>query len=274
MSPTRARRRDMMVGVSLALAILTGWLAIHVGTVFLINNGSRGNPDLRPQKSDSIDLTAEYYFDSGYVAVTGYYRSIKDRVVTSNTQELINGDNYLISSPRNVGSVDLKGIEVSAQYFFDFLPGALSGFGVQGAFTLADSEVKGEDRLSGNPLVGVSKYNYTAGLLYDKAGLSGRLIWTYRSKYINADNTGGVAVRPYDADRVDEAYLPVFLSYIRPAGRLDFSIGYDVTEALRLDIGGTNILRNKTSSYWGNEKVVFQLNGDETVYTIGARIKF
>ncbi len=245
-----------------------------VGNVFLINNGSRGNPDLRPQKSDSIDLTAEYYFDSGYVAVTGYYRSIKDRVVTSNTQELINGDNYLISSPRNVGSVDLKGIEVSAQYFFDFLPGALSGFGVQGAFTLADSEVKGEDRLSGNPLVGVSKYNYTAGLLYDKAGLSGRLIWTYRSKYINADNTGGVAVRPYDADRVDEAYLPVFLSYIRPAGRLDFSIGYDVTEALRLDIGGTNILRNKTSSYWGNEKVVFQLNGDETVYTIGARIKF
>ncbi|RYD42965.1 MAG: TonB-dependent receptor [Sphingomonadales bacterium] len=245
-----------------------------VGNVFLLNTGTRGNPDLRPQQSDSIDMTAEYYFPSGYVAVTGYYRSIKDRVVTSNTQETIDGLNYLISTPRNVGSVDLKGVEVSAQYFFDFLPGALSGFGVQGAFTLADSKIKGDDPLAGNPLIGVSKYNYTAGLLYDKKGLSARLIWTFRSKYINGDNTGGVALRPFDPDRVNEAYVPVFLSYVRPAGRLDFSIGYDVTDALRLDIGGTNILRNKTSIYWGDERVVFQLNGDETVYSIGARVKF
>lgn len=245
-----------------------------VGNVFLLNTGTRGNPNLLPQKSDSIDLTAEYYFDSGYAAVTGYYRSIKDRVVTSNTQETIDGLNYLMSSPRNVGSVDLHGVEVSAQYFFDFLPGAFSGLGVQGAFTLADSQIKGDDPLAGNPLVGVSKYNYTTGLLYDKFGLSGRLIWTYRSKYILADNTGGVALRPFDADRVNEAYVPVFLTYVRPAGRLDFSLGYDVTDALRLDIGGTNILRNKTASYWGNERVVFQLNGDETIYSIGARVKF
>lgn len=244
-----------------------------VGNVFLLNTGTRGNPELRPQKSDSVDLTAEYYFGSGYVAVTGYYRSIKDRVVTSNTQETIDGLNYLISSPRNVGSVTLKGIEVSGQYFFDFLPGALSGFGVQGAFTLADSEIKGDDTLTGNPLVGVSKYNYTAGLLYDKAGLSGRLIWTYRSKYLNGDNTGGVALRPFDPAREDEAYVPVFLSYVRPAGRLDFSVGYDVTEALRIDVGGTNILRNKTSTYWGDERVVLGLQGDETVYTLGVRIK-
>jgi iron complex outermembrane recepter protein len=245
-----------------------------VGNVFLLNTGTRGNPDLKPQVSDSVDLTAEYYFDSGYVAATAYYRSIKDRVVTSNTQETIDGLNYLMSSPRNVGSVDLEGVEVSGQYFFDFLPGAFSGIGVQGAFTLADSEIKGDDPLAGNPLVGVSKYNYTTGLLYDKFGLSGRLIWTYRSKYINADNTGSVALRPFDADRVNEAYVPVFLSYVRPAGRLDFSIGYDVTDSLRLDIGGTNILRNKTAMYWDNERVVFQLNGDETVYSVGARVKF
>ncbi|RHW19282.1 TonB-dependent receptor [Sphingomonas gilva] len=245
-----------------------------VGNVFLLNNGQRGNPNLRPQKSDSFDATAEYYFDSGYISVTGYYRSIKDRVVTSNTQEEIDGLNYLISTPRNVGAVDLKGIEVSGQYFFDFLPGALSGFGVQGAFTLADSKIKGDDPLAGNPLVGVSKYNYTTGLLYDKFGLSGRLIWTHRSSYIDADNTGGVQLRPFDPAREDEAYLPVLLSYARPAGRLDFSVAYEVTEALRLDVGGTNILRNRTSIYRGNERINFALFGDETVYTIGARVKF
>src|SRR3546814_17635813 len=97
------------------------------------------------------------------------------------------------------------------------------------------------------PLVGVSKYNYTAGLLCDKKGLSGRLIWTFRSKYINGDNTGGVAVRPYDESRpIDDPYLPVFLSYVRPAGRLDFSIGYDVTDAVGLNIGGPH--NNGTAS--------------------------
>ncbi|EJL33472.1 TonB-dependent receptor [Novosphingobium sp. AP12] len=245
-----------------------------VGNVFLLNSGQRGNPDLKPQKSDSFDVTAEYYFHSGYVAVTGYYRSIKNRVVTSSTQETIDGLNYLISSPRNVGSVDLKGVEVSGQYFFDFLPGAVSGFGVQGAFTLAQSKIKGDDPLAGNPLVGVSKYNYTAGLLYDKSGLSGRLIWTSRSKYIDADNTGGIQLRPFDAHRVNEAYVPVLLSYARPAGRLDFSIGYDFTEAFRLDVGGTNILHNRTSIYRGSERINFSLLEDETVYTIGARVKF
>jgi iron complex outermembrane recepter protein len=145
---------------------------------------------------------------------------------------------------------------------------------VQGAFTLVDSEIKGNDPLAGNPLLGVSKYNYTAGLLYDKFGLSGRLIYTYRSKYISEDSTGGVQLRPIDPDRVNEAFVPVLLATTRAAGRLDFSVGYDVTTALRLDVGGTNILRNKTSVYRGQENLNFTLFGDETVYTLGARIKF
>jgi len=145
---------------------------------------------------------------------------------------------------------------------------------VQGAFTLAQSKIKGDDPLAGNALVGVSKYNYTAGLIYDKSGLSARLIWTSRSKYIDSDSTGGIQLRPFDADRVNEAYVPVLLAHTRPAGRLDFSVGYDVTDAFRLDVGGTNILRNRTSIYRGSEKINFSLREDETVYTIGARVKF
>lgn len=245
-----------------------------VGNVFLLNTGSRGNPELAPQKSDSFDATAEYYFRSGNIAVTGFYRSIKDRVVNSASQETIDGLNFLITTPRNVGSVDLKGIEASGQYFFDFLPGALAGFGVQGAFTLVDSEITGDDPLAGYPLLGVSKYNYTAGLLYDRGGLSGRLIYTYRSEYAIADNTGGVQLRPIDPERVNEVFTPVLLSYVRAAGRLDFSVGYDVTEAFRIDVGGTNILRNRTAEYRGEEYLNTMLFGDETTYTIGARMRF
>lgn len=248
---------------------------VLVGNPLLVNNGTAGNPDLRPQKSESFDATAEYYFKSGAIAITGYYRSIKDRVISSAALETIEGVDYLISRPRNVGQAELKGIEASGQYFFDFLPGALSGFGVMGAFTYADTKIKGDDQLAGYALQGVSKYNYTAGLLYDKAGLSGRLVYTYRSSYYQDDLTGAVQVRPYDESRpVEDPYIPVLLQYVRPAGRLDFSVGYDVTEQLRIDVGGTNILRNYTKQYRGEEYLNGTVFGDETTYTIGARIKF
>jgi TonB-dependent receptor len=245
-----------------------------VSNPLLINSGSAGNPDLRAQKSDSFDATAELYFKSGFVAVTGYYRTIKDRVVTSSAQETIDGANFLISRPRNVGDAKLKGVEASTQYFFDFLPGALSGFGAIGAFTFADSEIGGTDQLAGNPLQGVSKYNYTAGAVYDKYGLSARLVYTFRSKYFTEDNSGAVALRPIDPDRVADVFVPTLLTYVRPAGRLDFSVGYDVTDALRIDVGGTNVLRNQTKTYRGPTFINTYVFGDETVYTIGARARF
>src|SRR3546814_17905312 len=99
---------------------------------------------------------------------------------------MYDGDPYAVSRPRNIGQATLKGVELSSQYFFDFLPGALSGLGLQGAFTIADSKVGGGDPLAGYPLQGVSKYNYTVGLLYETYGISGRLGYTSRSKYFTA----------------------------------------------------------------------------------------
>ena len=240
------------------------------------STGSAGNPDLKPQKSDSYDATLEYYIGSGYLAIAGYYRSITDRVITSAAVENIGGVDYAISRPRNVGKANLKGVEVSSQYFFDFLPGALSGVGVQGAFTYADSKITGDDPLAGNPLQGVSKYNFTTGLLYDKYGVSGRLVYTFRSKYFSSDDTGTPTLRPIDPDRINEVFVPTLLSYVRPAGRLDFSIGVDLNDSMRVDFSGTNILRNKTTDYYGYPgytHINHTADYDETTYSIGFRIR-
>jgi TonB-dependent receptor len=240
---------------------------------FVQSSGSAGNPDLRQQESDSYDATLEYYFGGGYIAVAGYYRKISDRVINGAANETIGGVDYSVTRPRNLGSATLKGVEVSGQYFFDFLPGALSGFGVQSAFTLADSEIGGNDPLAGNPLQGVSKYNFTTGLLFDRFGLSGRLVYTYRSKYFESDQTGSISVRPIEAGQEPKVFVPTLLSYVRPAGRLDFSLGYDINPALRLDIGGTNILKNKTREYLGQSFAAFQSFWDETTYTVGLRVR-
>nr|WP_257215113.1 TonB-dependent receptor [Sphingomonas sp. R-74633] len=240
---------------------------------FLVNTGSAGNPDLQPQKSDSFDVSAEYYIKNGYIAVTGYYRKLRNRVINSPSSEVIGGVTYSVTRPRNVGEAALKGVEVSGQVFFDFLPGALSGLGAFGAFTYADTEIQGNDVLVGNPLQGVSKYNYTAGMLYEKYGLSGRVVYTYRSEAWQEDQTGSLALRPIDPARANVAYVPVMFRWMRPNGRLDFSLGYDLNDNVRIDVGGTNITRQKNQTYWGVPFANSQTFAIETTYTVGVRVK-
>src|SRR3546814_2640305 len=86
------------------------------------------------------------------------------------------------------------------------------------------------------PLQGVSKYNYTVGLLYEKYGISGRLVYTYRSKYFDADASGQPTVRPVTPEDIMAKEVPPLITYQRPAGRLDFNVGYDVSEAIRIDV--------------------------------------
>ncbi|MBM0103265.1 TonB-dependent receptor [Steroidobacter sp. S1-65] len=240
----------------------------------VINSGSSGNPDLKPQISDSYDATLEYYFGPSMVAVALYYRDLADRVINSANAEVIDGITYNITRPRNVGAAELQGIELSGQTFFDFLPGLWSGFGVFANYTYADTEVKGDDPLAGYELQGVSKNNFTVGLLYEKAGVSGRLVYTQRSRYYDQDTTGLNIVRPIEADRVnDREYIPTALNYVRPGGRLDFSIGYDVTDAIRVDVGGSNILGNEYKSYFDYDWINRDFRYDDTIYTLGVRVR-
>jgi len=232
------------------------------------NGGSAGNPDLKPQKADEFDTTAEYYFGrSNYVEVGLYLKNIKNRVVTAADTEVIDGIPYQISRPRNLGSAQLKGVEASLQYFFDWLPGPLSGIGTFANFTLADSKVKTKtDILYGEPLIGVSKYNYNLGFIYEKYGLSFRMAYNHRSKYYDGDNTTSVNLRPVDT--------AAFLNGVRPAGRLDFSLNYDVSRNLTLTVDGTNITKTPYRSYYGDTLNPHDIRFDDTTYAMGVRFRF
>lgn len=239
----------------------------------VINSGSAGNPNLRDQISDSYDTTLEYYWKNGFAAVAGFYRSIQDRVVSQAQTEEIEGQVYNISRPRNVGQVELKGIEVSGQTFFDFLPGALKGFGAFGNFTYIDSAIGGNDPLAGLPVLGVSKYNFNAGLLYDRHGISGRLVYTYRSTYYESDATGTTTLRAVSAS-TPAMTSAIILDYVHASGRLDASVGYDITQSIRIDIGGTNLTHNKYRSYYGYTWLPVDYRDDGSTYTIGVRARF
>ncbi|TGX53427.1 TonB-dependent receptor [Sphingomonas gei] len=232
------------------------------------NSGSGGNPDLKPQKADSYDASLEYYFGrSNYVSAVAFYRDIKDRVITGTEVRTIDSLQYVISTPRNLGSAKIKGIEVGGQLFLDFLPEGLDGAGLIGNFTIIDSEVTTPgDRLQGLPLLGVSKYNFNAGLIYEKYGVSARAIYTYRSQYFDADITNGLSLRPVS--------IPVGLNGIRAAGRLDFGLNYDLTSNITVSLAGTNVTGQRTRNFESREDFVREVRNDDTTYSLGVRFNF
>src|SRR3546814_20258411 len=82
------------------------------------NSGSAGNPDLRPQKSQSFDAPLESYWKSGFVAVARYYRALTDRVISAPSPEFIDCIGYNINRPLHVGVATPNGFHLSGQPFF------------------------------------------------------------------------------------------------------------------------------------------------------------
>jgi TonB-dependent receptor len=76
---------------------------------------ARGNPNLKPRKSNNFDLAAEHYFNggNGLVSLGGFYKDIDDEIFRLRSQEEIDGQLYDVTQPLNATSASLKGIEFS-----------------------------------------------------------------------------------------------------------------------------------------------------------------
>jgi TonB-dependent receptor len=135
---------------------------------------SYGNPDLKPYRADNLDATAEWYFAKGGLLSFGAFaKFIKNPIFTQSFFQLngtFNGQQYEVvsySQPLNADKGDIIGIEAQYQQQFTFLPGLLSGLGIQLTGTLTDSTLRLPDgRESTFP--SQSAYLYGAELFYQK----------------------------------------------------------------------------------------------------------
>ena len=121
------------------------------------------------------------------------------------------------------------------------------------------------DPLYGFDIQGVSKYNFNIGALYEKGGLTSRVVYTHRSKYYD-ENYGGTTLRPAGETTV--------LNMVRPNGRLDASIGYQLTKNVTVTLDGTNITRAKYKSYYGAAIYPRDNRFDDTTYSAGVSVNF
>ncbi|WP_206245380.1 TonB-dependent receptor [Novosphingobium terrae] len=204
-----------------------------------------GNPYLKPMKSTNLDLSLEWYFShTGSLSVAGFYKHIKDYVQTGISERNVtfaDGVNatYNVTSYSNVGNANVEGMEVAYQQFFDFLPGLLSGLGMQANFTLVSSQAPGP-AVSGPaiqvPLELLSKYNYNLVGIYEKGKISARVAYNWRSKYLVTTAGNGTG------------NLPIF---DKPYGQLDASITYNVTPHVSLTVNAVNLSDSLRQTYAG-----------------------
>jgi TonB-dependent receptor len=108
-----------------------------------------GNSDLKPYRADNLDLSAEYYFGrGGLIAVGAFAKFIKNPIFTQSvTQMDVNFANrdferLVTRQPLNADDGEILGIEAAYQQQFTFLPGFLSGFGVELNGTLISSKLE------------------------------------------------------------------------------------------------------------------------------------
>jgi TonB-dependent receptor len=216
--------------------------------------GSSGNPYLNPIKSDDFDATLEWYFaPTGSVTGGVFFKDVTGFLASGKTVRTFNGIAYDISTTLNTGDGTIKGVEIGYQQFYDFLPGGLSGLGLQANFTYVDSSVSNPFATTGSnipeqvPLEKLSKNSYNLVGLYEKGSISGRLAWSWRGKYLDTTQGSGANGIP---------------QYQKAYATLDASVSYDVTRSIALSVDAVNINNRMNETYIGTPgaPLQYQLN--------------
>ena len=202
---------------------------------------SGGNPAIKPERAYGVDAYFEWYLrPQGYLMIGTFYKKIEDFLYTSsrtfNSAALnsngIDRSGYTFSGLVNGGSGRIYGLEAAAQLQLEpwtddlGLPEFLGGFGVSANITLNNSKVDlGNRKLR---LPGTSDFVYNIGGYYEKYGLSIRLQYQNRSKWL--DTVGSLA------DAGD--------TYWDSDDELDFSARYAITRNFEIYFDASNLLNH------------------------------
>lgn len=230
-------------------------------------DGETGNPAIEPEEATNIDLTYEWYFsDVGALSLSLFQKKldniIRERLYVAEVTNPNNDINFPVNfeNKTNTGSGTLQGFEVAYQQFYDFLPGALNGLGVQFNYTYLDQDGINDDTGFGDGVAGAgSRNNFRAftdldlpgysdetanlALMYEKYDISARLAYNWRSEYLLTR-------------RDSDLFAPVIAD---DTGTLDASIAYNINSHFKVGIDASNLLNEIIST-----KMIYNQAGDTT----------
>jgi TonB-dependent receptor len=243
LSATETRTRPTFEQLNPALSLgQEPACAVPGGPQDCVRTASGGNPFLRPLESTNYDASLEYYFSRTGFASVGVFRRDMTGFIARRTFEFpqpdpVTGVPLLFTGPVNTRDARIQGFEAQFSSFFDFLPGPLSGFGVQANVTHIDAEatflVFPEDHANHAELrlriPDVSKWTYNLIGMYERGGLTARLAYNHRSGFP-------------EADLAERDNFFTLQGRGHSVSRLDWSSSYDLTSNFTVFFDWTNIL--------------------------------
>ncbi|WP_425477492.1 TonB-dependent receptor [Dyella solisilvae] len=214
-----------------------------------------GNPALKPMEANQFDSALEWYFSpTGMLYTTVFYKEIKNYITNEVTTETISGQEFAVTGPQNAGTGRVSGAEAGYSQFFDFLPGAWKGLGVQANYTfLHSSKIAGTtscdpDHANGScgasyvvtnpplPMAGLSQNSYNLIGMYEYSNWSARLAWSWRSRYLITSEDSG------------DTYLPMWNDSF---GQLDASVFYKINKNMQIGLQMNNLTNSTTRVLMG-----------------------
>jgi TonB-dependent receptor len=163
---------------------------------------------------------------------------------------------FNVNTPINNKSAHIYGFEVAGQYFL-----GNTGIGVAAQYTYVRGnvgiDVTADPTANQFALLGLSD-TANATLIYDKHGISARVTYNWRAKYLSEANRGG-------------SHNPVFTA---PYHQIDANLSYDITPKIAVSLEGLNIFEEGVKTYARSTNEIYFIQEGEARYLVGIRYKF
>ncbi|KMT66992.1 hypothetical protein XM47_00700 [Catenovulum maritimum] len=199
---------------------------------------SGGNPTLDPYIADQFDLGYEYYWgESSAASINYFYKDLKSHIGLEDSVISYNNDEYDITRTLNGDGGVIQGFEILYQQSLDMLPAPFDGLGIYANYSYTDSDVM-EFKPENNPynLGGLSKDIASFTLWYDKDGFDARISVNYRSEYTGVNS-----------------WIPSKVNLNSSETTADASLGYFITEQLKVTLQAQNLTNESSVNYWDND---------------------
>ncbi len=244
-----------------------------------------GNPALKPYRADNLDLSVEWYptrtttlsaaifqktiddfvvqtFETELFPILNAGNSQGDRLSAGGLIRLIDGQyfgEFAVRRPRNAQSLRVRGLELNLVHTLDWLPGVLSGFGIQANATFVKTNREFDVNQVGQSFAAEGIGNSQNGtIFYEKYGISARIAYNRRERFLQT-LAGGPGNEPV---------------FVRDYGQFDGSVAVNVTPFAQVFVEGTNLFNAKyfSTGRFDNQLLRYQNFGPR--YDAGVRFSF
>lgn len=198
---------------------------------------SSGNPELDPYRSNNYGASLEWYFaPNSVLAGELFYRDISNYILQTLVNRPLHNntydreDIYEVTLPQNSGAAKVKGVSLSYQQELG------AGFGIAANYTYSKADTQGDYNLPYN-----SKNSYNLSPYFEQGPWEARLTLGWRSAYFTQIGRLG-------ANQMTDDFT-----------QLDASVSYAITDKVKLQLEGTNLLDETYYSYVGQESQPYYL---------------